>query len=208
MKYPACKNSEMTKTKLKLATPEMPANCFTALIGHLNGAQRLASDGIDGLSDADPSYVDGLFVTWETVSGGLRGCIGSLTELRIAELGEYAITASQLDTRFSPVRISDIPHIRCKVSILHTMEVCSDSTDWTIGVHGIVVQFSANARTYRATFLPHVIEEQGWTKESTLEHACSKSGYVGPFSSVSLCVTRYQASVASLTHEEYTTNYS
>jgi AMME syndrome candidate gene 1 protein len=208
MKYPACKNSEMTKKKLKLATPEMPAKCFTALIGHLKGAQRLASYRVDGHSDADPLYVDGLFVTWESVSGGLRGCIGSLTEMRIAELGEYAITASQLDTRFPPVCESDIPHIRCKVSILHSMEVCSDCTDWTIGVHGIVVDFSAASRTYRATFLPHVIEEQGWTKEAALEQACSKTGYVGPFSSVSLCVTRYQASVASLTHEEYTTNHS
>lgn len=197
----------MTKTKLTQATPVMAALCFKYLKDHLDGYP-------DGVRKIDPhandQLVEGLFVTWETLTGDLRGCIGCLREMSMSGLAEYAITSSQHDTRFSPIRRTEMHKLQCKVSIIHSMEVCPNSMDWTIGIHGIIVEFSANNRNYKATFLPSVMVEQKWTKEDALQHACTKSGYNGPYDRVSnfINVTRYQTSVASVTYSEFTSTYS
>lgn len=192
--------------KLTQATPAMAALCFQHLKRYLDGQP----DDLAGARGPDDMHVvDGMFITWETVSGELRGCIGSLREMPVSGLQQYAITSSQHDTRFSPIRLTDIHLLQCKVSILHTMEPCLDSLDWTIGVHGIIVEFIRNDKSYKATFLPSVMVEQKWSKEVTLRQACTKSGYRGSFKKVAdiLSVTRYQASVASITYSEYASGY-
>ncbi len=198
----------MTYTKLTQATPVMATLCFKYLKEYLDGN---GEDGFNSTSKPEEEqFVEGLFITWETLTGDLRGCIGSLREMPLSNMQEYAITSSQHDTRFSPIRISEMRRLQCKVSILHTMERCCHSKDWTIGVHGIIVEFSFNGSNYKATFLPSVMVEQNWSKSDALKHACMKSGYRGPYEQVSeiICVTRYQASVASCTYSDYTSKYS
>ena len=186
--------------KSTVATPHMVAHCFGYLNGHLNGDR-----GHPELPDHANQLVDGIFVTWETSNGALRGCIGYLSELPLSKLSEYAITSSQKDSRFSPIRLHELPRLTCNVSILHSMEQCNGHKDWTIGTHGIIVDLHHNGRNHRSTFLPHVIPKQGWTHEEAIIEACLKSGFRGDPRPLfpKIRITRYQSSKASLTYSEY-----
>ena len=62
------------------------------------------------------------------------------------------------------------------------------------------------ASTRSATYLPGVVEEQGWSKEEALASLMRKAGYGGVTSSDklrSLAVTRYRSSAARVTYDEY-----
>ena len=71
---------------------------------------------------------------------------------------------------------------------MSNFEVIQDPLDWTVGTHGIEIEFKENmaaAKTYRGTFLPNVAPEQGWTSQTeTLEHLVRKAGYNGGFAAV------------------------
>lgn len=77
--------------------------------------------------------------------------------------------------------------------------------DWTIGKHGIWIEFLLNGRKTTATYLPEVIPDQGWNKREALESLLHKGGARSItddlFSTIRL--TRYQSSKAYCTHEEY-----
>lgn len=154
-----------------------------------------------------------LFVTWKKRhSNGeyrLRGCIGTFSprELHVG-LKEYAHISAFKDSRFSPVSSHELPSLRCDVSLLTNFEPASHSRDWSVGVHGITIDFNCprTARSYSATYLPEVAEEQGWDVDTTLIELCAKAGYRGKVDEAlikSIKVTRYQSSKASLTYDEY-----
>merc|ERR1719443_2732957 len=114
---------------------EFCAFCFAALLAHLRGP------------DGRPE---------------LRGCIGCLDSVKLRRgLGDYALRSSQQDRRFPPIGLDELPGLSCRVSVLHGFEPCSHVYDWALGVHGIVVKFTATekggvARAYSSTYLPEV----------------------------------------------------
>jgi uncharacterized protein (TIGR00296 family) len=184
-----------------VASTDMVAFCFQVLIHKLRA---------DGQTLAIPLTlpavnVGGMFVTWETSDGNLRGCIGSLSELPLSDLEKFSLRASLEDSRFAPISISEVPGLVCHVSILHSFEKCNGARDWTIGVHGITVEFVVSRRVYRATFLPQVMSEQRWTKDEAVKQAVRKSGFNGSLSEVRemLEITRYQSSKASMSYAEF-----
>ena len=181
-----------------IATTDMAAHCFEVLIRHLGGSPETGH--------ALPvATVGGMFVTWETTAGKLRGCIGCLSQLSLDRLGDYAIRSSQNDTRFRPIRLSEIPSLVCHVSILHSFQRCMHFQDWIVGIHGIIVELALGGESFRATFLPNVIPEQGWDHRQAVAEALRKGGYEGRVDLVlsAVSVTRYQSSKASLTHAQY-----
>ena len=193
-----------------MATPEHCAHCFTTILAHL---KKLPTPNY-------PSWLPAgscpLFVTWEIGQDEhLRGCIGTFEagDLR-TNLGKYANIAAFQDRRFNPVSSSEVATLTCKVSFLTNFEQGASALDWTVGTHGITVEF-ADPSTGRlrvdtgaqcsATFLPSVAPEQGWDKETTLKHLVKKAGYSGPLDKVinKISLTRYQSSVAKLTYADY-----
>jgi AMMECR1 domain-containing protein len=57
-----------------------------------------------------------------------------------------------------------------------------------------------------ATFLPEVARHEQWSHVETIDALIAKAGYVGTISPelrISLAVTRYQSSAATLTYDEY-----
>ena len=151
-----------------------------------------------------------LFVTWDVGDRDgfvLRGCIGCLSPLPLRQLREYAITSSMKDQRFPPVRASELPNLRCSVSLLVDYEDTRSWDDWEVGKHGILIHFQSSAgRQYSATYLPEVAAEQGWSKEVCMESLIRKAGFDGAITGAffqSLRVTRYQSSKVSVTYQEY-----
>ena len=113
------------------------------------------------------------FVTLK-ISGGLRGCIGSLAPVEPLYMSVHhnAVNAAMHDSRFRQVQPSELIQIDVDVSVLSPIRSIPSIEDFKIGQQGIILEKGM----YRAVFLPEVATEQGWTKEQTLSHLSMKSG--------------------------------
>eukprot|EP00884_Botryococcus_braunii_P009353 jgi/Botrbrau1/18419/Bobra.0072s0011.2 len=179
--------------------------CFDTLLGHFNGG-----------TVSPPTFEDvrcPLFVSWhkETQKGEpkLRGCIGTLEakQLRNA-LKDYALTSALRDRRFEPVTQDEISSLTCTVSLLHSFEQASSWTDWTVGHHGLIVEFKdpVQGTARSATFLPEVPVHESWSVQQTVDALVKKAGFTGgitPAFRTALKVTRYASTVRSLSYQEY-----
>jgi len=107
--------------------------------------------------------------------------------------------------------------LECTVSLLTNFEVADTYDDWTIGTHGIIIEFVGDGLgrhgrrgdgrpMYSATYLPEIASRQGWTHRQTIDSLVLKAGYrmrVDDALRKSVRVTRYQSSLCSLTYGEY-----
>ena len=114
------------------------------------------------------------------------------------------------DTRFDPIRRSELPNLSCSVTLLTNFTPCTSALDWTLGVHGIRISFSHHNRRYGATYLPDVATDQGWTREETLVSLMRKAGWNGRsrewrevFDKGNGTVVRYEGSKATLGWAEW-----
>lgn len=112
------------------------------------------------------------------------------------------------DRRFPPIEQSEVPALKCTVSLLRCFERASNWLDWTIGQHGLIIEFTdpAAACKWTATFLPEIAEQEGWSQQRTIDNLISKSGYTGaitPQLRDRLGIVRYESTIASLTFLEY-----
>lgn len=46
------------------------------------------------------------------------------------------------DRRFPPIAAKELASLRCTVSLLCAFEKASDWTDWAVGTHGLIVEFT------------------------------------------------------------------
>ena len=77
-------------------------------------------------------------------------------------LREYAITSALKDSRFAPITRDEIQRLTVSVSILQGFEEARHHLDWTLGIHGIRIEFINERGSKRtATYLPQVATEQG-----------------------------------------------
>eukprot|EP00035_Acanthoeca_spectabilis_P001336 m.79366 g.79366 ORF g.79366 m.79366 type:complete len:202 (-) comp10798_c0_seq1:260-865(-) len=183
----------------------LPCHCFSTLVNRL-GRQVPQFN----LSDEFASMSCPLFVTWKIKEGShLRGCIGTFGELPLpAGLTEYAITSSLKDHRFNPIKLDEVPTLECGVSLLVQFEDGKDYLDWEVGVHGIRILFKADGRSYTATYLPEVAQEQGWEKQECIDSLVRKSGYRGALNQslyTNISLQRYQSRKFHVTYSEWAT---
>ncbi|KAG6025733.1 hypothetical protein E4U19_002998 [Claviceps sp. Clav32 group G5] len=166
-----------------------------------------------------------LFVTWNTISDdkslddddeededeegdrSLRGCIGTFESQPLSiGIPEYAIASSLQDTRFSPIKMTELPSLRVTVTLLTDFEKVDDPYDWEIGVHGIKLSFTDRGHRYGGTYLPNVAPEQRWNREETLKNLARKTGWRAgrsSWASLQLKVTRYRGRTATMKYSEY-----
>jgi len=55
------------------------------------------------------------------------------------------------DRRFPPISAKELPSLRCTVSLLCAFEKAADWTDWTVGVHGLIIEFTGAVATPAAS---------------------------------------------------------
>lgn len=204
------------------ATLEMCFHCFDVLIHKLSMTNHSVASVerpafADQLSDA--SIECPLFVTWQIRSLNqrhassldpfqLRGCIGTLSPRPlVSSVGQYALISALNDRRFPPITLPEIPFLRVSVSLLVNYESCEHCHDWTVGVHGIMIQWhDEHEKNYSATYLPEVASEQGWDQVKTVKSLIRKAGYhksVDDALLEKIQCTRYQSSKQKLTYDEY-----
>jgi len=115
----------------------------------------------------------GAFVTLHK-GGKLRGCIGYINPVKPLALTvqEMADAAGFRDPRFSPVTEGELDALDIEISVLTPLRRIRDVNDIQVGTHGIYV-----SKGYRSgILLPQVATEQGWDRQSFLEHTCLKAG--------------------------------
>lgn len=155
-----------------------------------------------------------LFVTWNK-NDDLRGCIGTFSPSPTVKcVSRYALISAFEDLRFSPIGADELPLLSVDITLLANFEEIADPLDWSIGRHGLKVQFHIGGSHYSGTFLPSVAPEQGWSQEDTLAHLLRKSGFRGPTSNASdfyirsiksgtMSLVRYEGLKAGATYAEY-----
>jgi len=178
--------------------------CFEALISAFNKEDSIHSDN---------SLSVPMFVTLKKITGDgkipsvLRGCIGTLTPRPLSDLGIFALKAAFEDKRFAPLEKNELQFCELSVSLLVNYELGKDYLDWDVSIHGIIIEFEIDARLYRSTFLPGVVLEMNWSKQTSIDKLITKSGFEGLISSKfpynSIRLTRYQSSKQTLSYKEY-----
>ncbi|EEQ40244.1 hypothetical protein EJF18_50456 [Clavispora lusitaniae] len=192
---------------------------FESLCSKLKSSSRARLADISqslGESQTYPSKAP-LFITWNK-NNTLRGCIGTFSSVEIESgVAEYALISAFEDSRFPPIKESELDKLSVSVTLLANFEPIDDCQDWEIGVHGLKVQIQANGRFYSGTFLPSVAEEQEWNKTETLWYLLRKAGYNGVsekettqfysqlMSSGKINLTRYEGLKCGMDYKEYVT---
>lgn len=118
----------------------------------------------------------GAFVTLHK-QGMLRGCIGYVEAVKplYQAVSDMAVSASTQDPRFPPVTVKELADIDIEITVLSPLSRISDPESVVVGKHGLIMR-----QGYRSgLLLPQVPVEQGWDRETFLEHTCLKAG-LGP----------------------------
>lgn len=116
----------------------------------------------------------GVFVTIKRQDGQLRGCIGSILPqhpLQEAVVHNARAAASQ-DSRFMPVKPTELLGLQYEVTILSHLEPLSDTNAIVVGTHGVYLEKGAHS----SVFLPQVPVEQGWDRATYLAELARKAG--------------------------------
>jgi len=115
----------------------------------------------------------GVFVTL-TEDGNLRGCIGSIvgTEPLTRGVIDNAVNAALNDPRFPPVTSDELDRLEVEISVLTPLRRVAGPEEIVVGRHGVVLERGGR----RAVFLPQVAPEQGWDRDTMLNHLAMKAG--------------------------------
>ncbi len=114
------------------------------------------------------------FVSIKTLTGDLRGCIGTIEPVReslLEELIANAINAAIRDPRFPPVTKDELPDLRYSVDVLHAPEPAR-LEELDPKIFGVIVEDENETR--RGLLLPDI--EGVETVEQQIEIAARKAG--------------------------------
>jgi AmmeMemoRadiSam system protein A len=115
----------------------------------------------------------GAFVTLHK-QGALRGCIGLVQAVKplYQTVREMAVASAFDDPRFPPLRKDEFDDLELEISVMSPPRRITDVNEIEVGKHGIIIK-----RGYhQGLLLPQVAAEQGWDRDTFLEHTCYKAG--------------------------------
>jgi len=115
----------------------------------------------------------GAFVTLHK-AGRLRGCIGTFeAQEPLAQMAvRMGAAAAVQDPRFSPVTLEELDECEIEISVLSPPRPITSPDEIEIGRHGVQL----GRGVHRGVFLPQVAPEQGWDRDTMLDHLCLKAG--------------------------------
>ncbi|HEB30073.1 MAG TPA: AmmeMemoRadiSam system protein A [Spirochaetes bacterium] len=118
----------------------------------------------------------GAFVTLHK-HGALKGCIGYVEAIKplYQTVREMAVAAAFQDPRFESVTGDEFDQIEIEISVMSPIKKISNIDEIEVGKHGLIMKSGLN----QGLLLPQVATEQGWDKETFLEHTCNKAGLYG-----------------------------
>ncbi len=118
----------------------------------------------------------GAFVTLHK-GGALRGCIGLVEAMKplYKSVHEMALAAAFDDPRFPPLGRDELEEIDIEISVMSPPKRIKDVNEIEVGKHGIIMKRGF----HQGLLLPQVATEQGWDRDTFLEHTCYKANMMG-----------------------------
>ncbi len=115
----------------------------------------------------------GAFVTLKK-SGELRGCIGYTSAVKplYITVRDTAMFAALRDTRFNPVKASELSQLEYEVSVLSPLRRVTDVRQIKVGQHGLLMKNG----DYEGLLLPQVPVDEKWDRQTFLDETCRKAG--------------------------------
>lgn len=105
--------------------------------------------------------------------GRLRACMGVIEARQsVVEAVVHAALSASRDPRFPALEFDELENLEVEVSLLSPSSRVPGPEAIRVGVHGVVL--SKNGR--RSVFLPQVAPEQGWDRDTMLDHLARKAG--------------------------------
>jgi len=119
------------------------------------------------------AQVQGAFVTLHR-HGHLRGCIGYIQGIApfYLTIAEMARAAAFGDPRFPALGPHEFEEIDIEITVLSPLHKIDDPLEVRVGKHGLLVRQGP----YQGVLLPQVSVEEGWDRQTFLEHTCMKAG--------------------------------
>ena len=116
----------------------------------------------------------GVFVTLNTRSGQLLGCVGRIvSDLPLYQtVQNVSISSAFHDSRFKPLQQQELDDIVIDISVLTSPRKIKNYKDIVLGRDGIILKKGSKF----AVFLPQVPLSFGWDLQKTLEHLSAKAG--------------------------------
>ncbi len=72
----------------------------------------------------------------------LRGCLGTFSSGQLKKLIPlFVLRSAFMDERFPSITLHEIPYLACTVSLLGNFEPAKNPLDWTVGKHGVELDF-------------------------------------------------------------------
>lgn len=106
-------------------------------------------------------------------AGRLRACMGVIEAREsVMDAVVHAAVSASRDPRFPVLEPDELEGLVVEVSLLSPSRKVSGPEAIRVGVHGVVL--SKNGRG--AVFLPQVAPEQGWDRDTMLDHLAQKAG--------------------------------
>jgi len=106
-------------------------------------------------------------------AGRLRACMGVIEARQsIVDAVVHAAVSASRDPRFPALELNELEDLSVEVSLLSPSRKVPGPESVRVGIHGVVL--SKNGRS--AVFLPQVAPEQGWDRETMLDHLAKKAG--------------------------------
>ena len=114
------------------------------------------------------------FVTLQTVSGKLRGCIGSMVTFNPLYLNVFHMTrqAAFEDPRFRRVEAEEVSDLKIHIAVLGPLRPLASLEELEIGKQGLHVAYGPR----RGVLLASVAVDHGMSKEEFLRETCHKAG--------------------------------
>ena len=105
--------------------------------------------------------------------GRLRACMGVIEARQplLDAVVQAAVWAVQ-DPRFPRLAAGELDGLEVEVSVLSPAHPVAGPTAIEVGKHGVILEKGR----HRALFLPQVATEQGWDRQSMLNHLAQKAG--------------------------------
>ena len=116
----------------------------------------------------------GAFVTLHSSEGRLRGCIGQTvaSDPLIDTVRKVAVSSAFHDPRFPPVTADELEGLELEISVLSPLRRIADIGEIEVGRNGILLRQGVHS----GLLLPQVATENGWDRETFLDHTCLKAG--------------------------------
>ncbi|RLE22463.1 MAG: hypothetical protein DRJ65_13835 [Acidobacteria bacterium] len=106
-------------------------------------------------------------------AGRLRACMGVIeAKQSVVDAVVHAAVSASRDPRFPTLEQNELEDLSVEVSLLSPSRKVPGPEAIRVGIHGVVL--SKNGRG--AVFLPQVAPEQGWDRDTMLDHLARKAG--------------------------------